>query len=142
MVAHVVLQEGGTTIGLQGMRNIAQVIRNRINDMSGHFPYDTAMGIVSQGNGSAFNGWSAPSAREGAYYWPQALDIANSLISGTGTFAHSPGVENCLYFLSCRENEVAEDSSYKYRDAGGGRSQHYFETLFTSRACVAITPTP
>jgi len=51
MVAHVLLQEGGTTIGIPGMQNIAQVIRNRINDTSGHFPATTAIGIVSQGNG-------------------------------------------------------------------------------------------
>lgn len=136
MVAHVVLQEGGTTLGRQGMHNIAQIIRNRINDQSGLFPYDTAVGIVSQGNGGAFNAWRAPSAREGSFLWSTALELSSLLISGEGAFDHAPGVKNCLYFLSCKDKEVAKDDSYKHRDVGGGRSQHYFETLFTSTTCV------
>ena len=104
--------------------------------MRGHFPYDSAIGIVSQDNGAAFNGWRSPSAREGSFLWPDALDLAGSLISGSGSFAHSPGVENSLFFLSCQGNEVPEDSSYTHSDVGGGRSQHYFDSLFTTNRCV------
>lgn len=142
MVAHVLLQEGGTTIGIPGMRNIAQVIRNRINDTSGHFPATTAIGIVSQGNGDAFNGWRAPSVQEGHAYWQNALSLADSLISGQGSLGGHEKVVNSLFFLSCSADEVPVDSSYIHSDIGGGRSQHYFDTLFTSRQCVAITTTP
>jgi hypothetical protein len=144
MVAHVVLQEGGTTIGLQGMYNIAQVIRNRINDTSGEFPYDTATGIVSQDNGGAFNAWKSPSAREGAYYWSQALTIADSLISGDSTFAHDPGVENCLFFQSCyasdhpKTPEVPRDKNWEAKDSGGGRAQYYYKS-YPDYGCIPTT---
>lgn len=135
MIAHVLLQEGGTTIGEQGMRNIAQVVRNRISDTSGHFPAANAIGIVSQGNGNAFNGWRAPSARERAYYWQTALNLANSLISGQDSFGASSGVEQCLFFQSCNDPdypvqpEVPADKNWIHYDVGGGRAQYYYQSL-------------
>ncbi|MDF0668877.1 MAG: hypothetical protein P0119_22730, partial [Nitrospira sp.] len=54
MVAHVLYEEGGSIMGDPIMRNISQVIRNRIGDRQ--FAPDI-LGVISQGNGTHFNGW-------------------------------------------------------------------------------------
>ncbi len=140
MVAHVLLQEGGTTLGLQGMLNIAQVIRNRVNSSS--FPND-AVGVVSDGNGGQFNAWRAPSIRDGSTQWNNAMSLADMLLTGEGTFATSSGIsENTLYFQSCDITQVPLDTNIKpvHEDTGGGRIQYYYDSA-PSFGCIVPTPT-
>jgi hypothetical protein len=140
MVAHVLLQEGGTTLGLQGMLNIAQVVRNRIN--SSNFPNE-AIGVVSQGNGAQFNGWRASSVRDGSNQWDNAMSLADMLLTGEGTFAASSGItEKTLYFQSCDASQVPSDSDTEpvHEDAGGGRIQYYYDEA-PDFGCIEPTPT-
>lgn len=147
MIAHVLLQEGGSCLGEQCMRNIAHVIRNRINDTSGQFPYDTAIGIVSQGNGAAFNAWRMPSAREGSPGWEYALWLADLLISGGTLPAASPGItEQTLYFQSCSPAyyvPVETESNRAVAADVGACAQYYYNSLPTYQcASPALTPLP
>jgi len=141
MVAHVLYQEGGSSIGPQAMRNIAYVIRNRVGVPE--FA-STILGVISQGNGDHFNAWYAPSARESGFYWKTALEIADSLLAGTSLGASPKMTSKTRYFVSCgdRQKETPGDSNHVHYDEGGGRAQYYYEHLPNPLTCVAVTTTP
>lgn len=146
MIAHVLLQEGGSCLGVQCMHNIAHVIRNRINDQSGHFPSATAIGIVSQGNGNAFNAWRAASSREkaGGNLWNQALQLSSSLMTGGSIGNASPGIsEKTVFFQSCTPANYVpvetEDNKYVAADVGAC-AQFYYDALPTYQCAPGNSP--
>lgn len=107
IVAHVLLQEGGTLYGKPAMQNIAQVIRNRV--AAPGFP-KTILGVISaNGKGAwAFDAYTAASSRERSAYWLDANDVAEHLIRNDALSA-AAGMENAdvLYFHSCAVPFVA-----------------------------------
>jgi len=142
MVAHVLYQEGGSSIGPQAMRNIALVIRNRVG-VPEFAP--TILGVISQGNGDHFNAWRAPSARESGFYWNEALGIADSLLAGGPLGASSKMTSKTRYFWSCSDVQPHKpgDTNYVHFDRNPGvAAQYYYEHQPNPRTCVLVTPTP
>lgn len=141
IVAHVLLQEGGTLYGYAAMRNIAQVIHNRVD--SAAFP-NTVLEVVSQGNGSQFNAYRAASARSGTR-WLEANDVAEQLIRNNPLGA-SPGMDNpaVLYFHSCNVGQVNEDTNFVKgaENVGVGRNQWYYDHPPVRNCIIPPTPLP
>lgn len=129
------------------MVNISHVIRNRIYDTSGLFPFNIAIGIVSQSNdsgGRAFDAWDAPSAREGSPLWGEALKLANLLIGGGALPEASSGItEKTVFFQSCDPPSyvpVETAGNPKVAADVGPCAQYYYNSLPTYQ-CAAPTPT-
>jgi hypothetical protein len=141
-VAHVLLEEAGTTFGAQGMRNVARVIENRItNDPNGEWP-DTALGVVSQSNAEgtafAFVGWKMSSTRGTGWMpenWAAACSIAKDLVNGTPITDYNQGMGNSRWYMSChtdfRPPWVPVDSGYvqpPYESSNG--TMYFYERPF------------
>jgi len=111
-----------------------------MNDTSGEFPATTAIGIVSQGNGAAFNGWTEPSAREASRPWLDALEFAEALIDGGALLGASEGItQQTLFFQSCDpplEPVEEEDNIHVAADVGAC-NQYYYDALPTYRCAPA-----
>ncbi len=123
------------------MRNIAHVIRNRSNDTSGHFPSTAAIGIVSQGNGNAFNAWRAASARQGAGggLWEYALELATALMNGGSIGSASSGMsEQTVFFQSCFpvDHTPVETEANKHVAADTGACAQYYYNALPTYQCV------
>lgn len=111
-----------------------------MNDISGRFPATTAIGIVSQDNGAAFNGWAAPSAREDSPPWSKALEFAEALIDGGALPGASEGItQQTLFFQSCDPplEPVEEEGNIRVAEDEGACAQYYYDALPTYRCAPA-----
>ena len=147
ILAHIVMGEGGTSIGEMAMRNIAQVIINRIN--SDAFP-DTPLEVVSANRDNtewAFDAYNLSAPRDGHRLWNTALSLADAIIAGYDVNA-SEGMDKALYFASCINSDNLERKDIKYihvdRTPDGpdgqrrGLAQYYYDHLPNPRGCETI----
>ncbi len=151
MVAHVLMEEIGTTFASLGMKNVAKVIENRkTNDPSGQWP-DSVLGIVSQSNGIVFVGWKEPSGRgtTNPLIWESACGIAGDLVNGTPITGYESGMGNCRWYHSCRTDKepswepVDKNYAHKSEEMPGVGTVYYYEHAFETDAgwnCIQKTP--
>ncbi|MCP4370253.1 MAG: hypothetical protein GY797_19385 [Deltaproteobacteria bacterium] len=143
IAAHVLIGEGGSSIGVDAMKNIAQIIRNRADANSSEFGGGSIIDVVSHPGG--FDAYEETVDRN-SRRWDDALGIARQLLAGDTEFGANTDVKDkdAKFFSSCDNRPFVErlDETYVHADfsngerGSGDRAQFYYTNLSSPGGCT------